>query len=589
MESPLSSIQTRLENIKGKLFPSNFDIYMFVNPSAYDTAWLAIIPDSKYPSQPMFKNYLDWLLNNQSLEGFWGESDTFGNPTIQALPATIVSMVALKRWKCEASMIEKGMNFIYANAEKLLNEVKESCPLWEEAVGNLHYYPPLLSYLEALPPCYASEEDISKNLSRDGSLFQSPSASAKAFMATGNEECLTYLQSLAQKFPNGVPQAYPMDEDHIKLCIVNQLQKLGLGEIFVGEIEVLLAQVYRISYHYNNELLQLAIQNFEFKQSIFKKELEELKRWTEEWGISKMGFGREKTTYCYFAIAASTTFIPHDSYIRMLVAKSGIIVTVADDFFDMIGSSTELEALTFAWYETFLAWLIEAKWSRNGHTPSMDCYMKTSMTSIATHNLVLPASCFLKPILPKEKLRPIQYESLTKLLMILSRLSNDILSYQKEKEDGKLNSVFLNMLESPELDIEDSIACIRETIVEKRKEFFEHVLIDDGLSDLSKPTKLLHLSCFKVFQMFYNSKNSFDSDKDLVEDINRAIYLPVSRTIKPLSLHPMVKKKYNHQKFSSVYRSNNKVNFTTHQVSPLALSNGYGKVFMPMKIGLGFV
>jgi hypothetical protein len=38
-----------------------------------------------------------------------------------------------------------------------------------------------------------------------------------------------------------VPQAYPMDED----LIVNQLKKFGLGEYFVGEIEALLAQVYR--------------------------------------------------------------------------------------------------------------------------------------------------------------------------------------------------------------------------------------------------------------------------------------------------------------------------------------------------------
>lgn len=42
-----------------------------------------------------------------------------------------------------------------------------------------------------------------------------------------------------------VPQAYPMDEDFIKLYIVNQLHKLGLSNYFVREIEVLLAQVYR--------------------------------------------------------------------------------------------------------------------------------------------------------------------------------------------------------------------------------------------------------------------------------------------------------------------------------------------------------
>ena len=60
-----------------------------------------------------------------------------------------------------------------------------------------------------------------------------------------------------------------------------------------------------------------------------------------------MGFGREKTTYGYYAVAAATT-LPHDSYRRMLVPKSAIIITVADDFFDMKGSLSELEDLTDA-------------------------------------------------------------------------------------------------------------------------------------------------------------------------------------------------------------------------------------------------
>jgi geranyllinalool synthase len=52
-----------------------------------------------------------------------------------------------------------------------------------------------------LPPKYVNEKDICKNLSEDGSLFQSPSATAKAFMLYGNKECLTYLQSMAQRCP----------------------------------------------------------------------------------------------------------------------------------------------------------------------------------------------------------------------------------------------------------------------------------------------------------------------------------------------------------------------------------------------------
>lgn len=65
-------------------------------------------------------------------------------------------------------------------------------------------YPPLMSYLEALTPSdNITEDDIIRNLSEDGSLFQSPSATARAFMLTGNQKCLAYLQSLVQNCGNG--------------------------------------------------------------------------------------------------------------------------------------------------------------------------------------------------------------------------------------------------------------------------------------------------------------------------------------------------------------------------------------------------
>lgn len=73
-----------------------------------------------------------------------------------------------------------------------------------------------------------------------------------------------------------------------------------------------------------------------------------------------MGFGREKTAYCYFAVAASCS-LPHDSDVRMIVAKSAIIITVTDDFFDMKGSLSELRSFTeavrrylFIWKKLFI-------------------------------------------------------------------------------------------------------------------------------------------------------------------------------------------------------------------------------------------
>ena len=73
----------------------------------------------------------------------------------------------------------------------------------------------------------------------------------------------------------------------------------------------------------------------------------EIIRWGRDSGLRDIGFGREKTTYCYYSVA-SGAYLPSLSDVRMLVCKSAILVTVADDFFDMEGSMDELNALTEA-------------------------------------------------------------------------------------------------------------------------------------------------------------------------------------------------------------------------------------------------
>ncbi|TXG47338.1 hypothetical protein EZV62_026632 [Acer yangbiense] len=900
-----SLLATLVEEIKKEMFIdiNNIDPYSFVSPSAYDTAWLAMVPDSHQPFEPMFKDCLNWVLNNQTEQGFWGDHrDGHGRPTIESLPETLACLIALKRWNSGKPQVEKGLAFLHANVEKLLEENYDSYPRWfaivfpamvelsrivgleilfpdtsrgamneiffqrqqiietfvnlytsfnlsvshpvshiankmysfiqfflffiysEELVDDKHYYPPLLLYLEALPSYDINREDIIRNLSDDGSLFQSPSATARAFMATGNEKCLANLQSLVQRCANGVPPRYPMDEDLIKLCIVNQLQRLGLAEHFIKEIEEVLAQVYgnykneenastkpinsvatklykdslafqllrmhgysvspwtfcwflnnqeiqkqiendpeyfstvmlnvyratdvmfpdecevqearslarnslekiislgkirgqdnssfpsfhrvieheltfpwltrlehlehrmwiednnlnaliwmgktsfhRLSNFYNNKLLQLASQNYEFRQSIYQYELEELKRWSKDWGLSDMGFGREKTTYCYFATAASAT-LPPNSDVRLIIAKGATLITVADDFYDEKGSLIELKNLTNAvkrwddkgleghsktifdalgnlvkevavkhiqlqggsditsdlkdiWYETFASWLIEAKRCKSGSIPSMDEYLETGMTSVATHTLVLMSSYLLNPSLPIHKLRPPQYETITKLLMLLTRLLNDTQSYQREQlVDGKTNFVLLYKRENPGVDIEDSIGYVREILGRKEKELLEHALMDGSGSDLPRACKNLHLACLKTFQMFFNSSNRYDSNSDheILQDIKKAIYLPlgVDQPTKPKSNNNPIVVSYDHDHLQHS-RSSKKKNHQTRRVSaycllnwsssfkfhhsmkisfvaqrpPLSISsnNGYKNMVVPTKFRLSFV
>ncbi|KAH7859314.1 hypothetical protein Vadar_034484 [Vaccinium darrowii] len=785
MESLTFSIETLVEKVKEEIF-TTFDVYnSFVSKSAYDTAWLAMIPDNPKKCDPMFKGCLEWVLENQKEEGFWGERDMNGLPTIDSLPSTLACIVALEKWNVGYTNIEKGLAFVQENAEMLLREKHQCLPRWfaiifpamvelaqetgldvtdelkgvlsdvflkkqqileSEGDANDHheYYPPLVSFPEALPSsCAIDREIVLKNLSKDGSLFQSPSATAYAFMATGERKCKEYLESLVRRCPRGVPPMYPMDEELIKLSVVNQVTRLGLAEHFNAEIESILSEVYRnykkqqcphtmdanlelaklykdslafrllrmhgynitpwsfcwfvhdedilahiernsgyymssmlniyratdlmfsgeyelkearsfsrklleqnmmrrneedgliiipnfhelvelelsipwiarmdhldhrfwieanhadalwvskalfyrLSCLHNDKLMKLAVENYKLRQSIFQSELEQVTRWSKEWGLSDMGFGREKTTYCYFAVAASSS-LPQGSVVRLIVAKIAIIITVADDFFDMKGSLEELQSLNDAiqrwdgkglcghdkiifealdglvsdiakkylhqqgsdvtenlrdiWRETFGSWLLESAWRNNGYIPSMDEYLTTGMTSIASHTMVLPASCFLNPNLPPHKLKPSHYEPITKLLMASSRLLNDIQSYQKEQLDGKTNLVLLHLKGDPKAEIEDSIAYVKEVLDEKRTELLEHALMDNGSNDLPKPCRLLHLSCLKVYQMFYNSSNLFDSDTELARDIKRGIYVPPENPIPRQIPFPCMKEK----------------------------------------------
>lgn len=100
-------------------------------------------------------------------------------------------------------------------------------------------------------------------------------------------------------------------------------------------------------------------------------------------------------------------------------------------------------------------------------------------------------------------------------------------NFQKEREQGKINSVLLNMRSHCSFKIEDSIAYIEKIIESMRREFVEYVLMDE-LCDLPKPCKDIHMSVCKVFDMFFNKKNRYDSDTEMLQDIKKALYDPVN-------------------------------------------------------------
>lgn len=50
----------------------------------------------------------------------------------------------------------------------------------------------------------------------------------------------------------------------------------------------------------------------------------------------------------------------------------------------------------------------------------------------------------------------------------------------------------------------------------------------DEFSDLPKPCKDIHMSFCKVFEMFFNKRNRYDSDTEMLRDIKKALYEPIN-------------------------------------------------------------
>ncbi|KAH0462557.1 hypothetical protein IEQ34_010132 [Dendrobium chrysotoxum] len=182
------------------------------------------------------------------------------------------------------------------------------------------------------------------------------------------------------------------------------------------------------------------------------------------------------------------------------------------------------------WKEIFKSWLKEAEWSRSRHYPSIDQYIENAATSIAVEMIILPACYLTNSTVDAEEFWNFSNTMITKSLLVLCRLLNDLESYEKEAKAGKPNIVLLYLKENPKAKIDDAIAFVRAILEKKKKELLQMVMSRDSTTpQIPREWKDLHLSFLKVFQMFFNSMNAFDSPNMLQNSINKAIYEPLGR------------------------------------------------------------
>nr|UPQ49770.1 ent-copalyl diphosphate synthase [Phaeoceros carolinianus] len=251
-----------------------------ISISAYDTAWVALVPALDGSGKPQFPRSLEWIVNNQFADGSWGEADLFS--AYDRVVNTVACVVALKTWNIGALNVTRGCEFITQNIHKIADEPEDHMPIGFEIVFPammedakklgldlpfdhpithkilvererklkkipmevVHKYPStLLHSLEGLRDL-VDWNRLLKLQSKDGSFLCSPSSTACALMYTGDQKCLQYLNNVLEQFDNAVPNVYPVDLfEH--MWIVDRLQRLGIAHYFQKEIKVCLDYVYQ--------------------------------------------------------------------------------------------------------------------------------------------------------------------------------------------------------------------------------------------------------------------------------------------------------------------------------------------------------
>ncbi|PWZ53268.1 Ent-copalyl diphosphate synthase 1, chloroplastic [Zea mays] len=251
-----------------------------ISVSAYDTAWVGLVPRLDGGEGPQFPAAVRWIRNNQLPDGSWGDAALFS--AYDRLINTLACVVTLTRWSLEPEMRGRGLSFLGRNMWKLATEDEESMPIGFELA-----FPSLIELAkslgvhdfpydhQALQAIYSSREikvkripkevmhtvptsilhslegmpglDWAKLLklqSSDGSFLFSPAATAYALMNTGDDRCFSYIDRTVKKFNGGVPNVYPVDLfEHI--WAVDRLERLGISRYFQKEIEQCMDYVNR--------------------------------------------------------------------------------------------------------------------------------------------------------------------------------------------------------------------------------------------------------------------------------------------------------------------------------------------------------
>ena len=87
-----------------------------ISVSAYDTAWVGLVPSLDDPTIPQFPKSLDWIIKNQLSDGSWGDADLF--LAYDRVCSTLACLISLKTWNIGQDKVQRGKLSMLHNSLK---------------------------------------------------------------------------------------------------------------------------------------------------------------------------------------------------------------------------------------------------------------------------------------------------------------------------------------------------------------------------------------------------------------------------------------------------------------------------------------
>nr|VDD58288.1 unnamed protein product [Brassica oleracea] len=288
---------------------------------------------------------------------------------------------------------------------------------------------------------------------------------------------------------------------------------------------------YIDAYSKHDVLIEFAKIDFNIVQAVHQEELKYLSSWWKETGLSnQLHFARDRIVENYFWTVGQIQE-PQFGYVRRVITKINALITTIDDIYDVYGTLDELQQFTAivenwdvnrldelpeymklcylvlynetnsigrdilkdkninvipflkkSWGDLCKAYLVEAKWHKKKHKPSVEEYMQNAWISISAPTILAHFYCVFSDKISSQVLETLSrhQQHVVRCSAIVLRLANDLGTSPDELKRGDvLKSVQCYMNETGASE-EKSRAYVEDMISNTWNEMNNEIISHDS-------------------------------------------------------------------------------------------------------------